>query len=283
MSGAAGSLRPIWLCADDYGISPAVSKAIRELAAQGRLNATSVMTVAPSFDRAEAEALKMLNVGARRVAIGLHVTLTGKFKPMSPGFRPTRHGTFLSLAEMMVRGRLGLLSRKRLAAEIATQLEAFVTRFGQTPDFVDGHQHAHLFPQVREALLDVMRETAPQAWVRQCGGVPTLPVSFWDYKTRILNALSGKFRKLAAQRDIVTNPAFAGAYDFAANKADFARLFPGFLRDLPPRSVVMCHPGFVDAELERLDPLTTQREREYAYLAGDDLPGVLRAHGVALA
>ena len=33
----------------------------------------------------------------------------------------------------------------------------------------------------------------------------------------------------------------------------------------------MCHPGFVDAELERLDPLTTQREREYAYLAGDGL------------
>ena len=34
----------------------------------------------------------------------------------------------------------------------------------------------------------------------------------------------------------------------------------------------MCHPGFVDAELERLDPLTTLREREYAYLAGDAFP-----------
>ena len=225
----------------------------------------------------------MLNAGARRVAIGLHVTLTGKFKPMSPGFRPTRHGTFLSLAEMMVRGRLGLLVASGLTAEIATQLEAFVTRFGQPPDFVDGHQHVHLFPQVREALLDVMKETAPQAWVRQCGGVPTLPLSFWDYKTRVLDALSGKFRELAAKRDIATNPAFAGAYDFTADEADFARLFPGFLRDLPPQSVVMCHPGFVDAELERLDPLTTQREREYAYLAGDDFPGVLRAHGVALA
>ena len=45
----------------------------------------------------------------------------------------------------------------------------------------------------------------------------------------------------------------------------------------------MCHPGFVDAELERLDPLTTQREREYAYFAGDAFPAVLRAHGVALA
>jgi predicted glycoside hydrolase/deacetylase ChbG (UPF0249 family) len=283
MSGAVAPLRPIWLCADDYGISPAVSKAIRELVAQGRLNATSVMVGAPSFDHSEASELKMLNAGARRVAIGLHVTLTGKFKPMSPGFRPTRHGTFLSLAEMMVRGRLGLLSRKRLAVEIATQLEAFVTQFGQLPDFIDGHQHVHLFPQVREALLDVMKEGAPQAWVRQCGGVPTLPISVWDYKTRILDALSRRFRKLAARRDIVTNPAFAGVYDFTADKIDFARLFPGFLRDLPPRSVVMCHPGFVDAELERLDPLTTQREREYAYLAGDSFPSVLQAHGVALA
>ena len=283
MSGDGASLRPIWLCADDYGISPAVSKAIRELVAQGRLNATSVMVGAPSFDRSEASALKMLNAGARRVAIGLHVTLTGKFKPMSLGFRPTRHGTFLSLAEMMVRGRLGLLNRKRLAVEIATQLEAFVTQFGQSPDFIDGHQHVHLFPQVREALLDVMKARAPHAWVRQCGGVPTLPISFWDYKTRILDVLSGRFRKLAAQRDIVTNPAFAGVYDFTVDKVDFARLFPGFLRDLPPRGVVMCHPGFVDAELERLDPLTTQREREYAYLAGDGFPAAMLAHGVMLA
>ena len=52
---------------------------------------------------------------------------------------------------------------------------------------------------------------------------------------------------------------------------------------LPPQSVVMCHPGFVDAELERLDPLTRQREREYAYLAGVDFPEMLRRNGVALA
>jgi predicted glycoside hydrolase/deacetylase ChbG (UPF0249 family) len=184
----------------------------------------------------------------------------------------------------MVRGQLRLLDRDRLTAEIATQLKVFVAHFGQAPDFVDGHQHSHLFPQVREAFLDVVKEAAPQAWVRQCGSVPTLPRPMSDYKTRILDALSGKFRALAAERHLVTNPAFAGAYDFAAaGEADFARRFPGFLRELPPQSVVMCHPGFVDAELERLDPLTTQREREYAYLAGQEFPAVLRAHGVTLA
>ena len=278
------SLRPIWLCADDYGISPGVSKGIRDLVQLGRLNATSVMVLAKAFDRVEADALQALNAGERRVAIGLHVTLTGLFEPMSADYQPTRHGVFLSLAEMMVRGQLRLLDRDWLTAEVATQLRAFVARFGRTPDFVDGHQHSHLFPQVREALLDVVKKNAPQAWVRQCGQVASLQPSVWDYKTRILNGLSRKFRELAAARGVRTNPAFAGAYDFtSATEADFARLFPAFLRDLPPQSVVMCHPGFVDAELERLDPLTTQREREFAYLAGDGFPAVLQAHGITLA
>jgi predicted glycoside hydrolase/deacetylase ChbG (UPF0249 family) len=282
---ASADVRPIWLCADDYGISRSVSKAIRELVVRGRLNATSVMVAAPSLDRAEAGALKMLNIGTRKVAIGLHVTLTGKFKPMSAGFRPTRGGTFVSLAEMMVRGRLGLLDKGRLALEIAAQLDAFVALFGQAPDFIDGHQHVHLFPQVREVLLDIARTSAPRAWVRQCGRASTLPrAPLSDYKTRILDVLSDKFRELAALRGVATNPAFAGAYDFASlENSDFARLFPGFLRELPAESVVMCHPGVVDAELERLDPLTTQREREYAYLAGDEFPEVLAAHGLVLA
>ena len=283
-TGAESSPRPIWLCADDYGISPAVSKGIRDLVIKGRLNATSVMVAAPSLDRAEAALLKALNDGGRKVAIGLHVTLTGTFKPMSADYRPRRDGVFLSIPEMMVRGTLRLLDHDRLKTEIATQLDAFVSQFGQTPDFIDGHQHAHLFPQVREALLDVVKAKAPQAWVRQCGTVASLPHPIWDYKTRVLDALSARFRALAAERGVRTNPAFAGAYDFmSAGAADFARLFPDFLRELPAQSVVMCHPGFVDAELERLDPLTTQREREYAYLAGDSFPGVLRAHGVALA
>src|ERR1051326_3513696 len=77
--GSAGSLRPIWLCADDYGISEAVDRAIRDLLMRGRINATSVMVVAPAFHRSEAASLKMLYAGSHRFAIGLHVTLTAPF------------------------------------------------------------------------------------------------------------------------------------------------------------------------------------------------------------
>jgi hypothetical protein len=62
--------RRIWLCADDYGIAPGVNAAIRDLVARGRLNATSVMVVAPSFSRAEAVALDTLNADRQRVSIG---------------------------------------------------------------------------------------------------------------------------------------------------------------------------------------------------------------------
>jgi len=283
-AGAEALHRPIWLCADDYGISTSVNKAIRDLVMRGRLNATSAMVVAPSFNRSEAASLAMLNAGTRRVAIGLHVTLTAPFRPMSVGFLPVRAGEFHSLERMLVRGTLRMLDRNRLAIEIASQLKAFVALFGRSPDFIDGHQHVHLFPQVREALLQVTMQVAPHAWVRQCGRAVAPSRRFADRKALVLDMLSRKFRARAAAHGVRTNPAFAGAYDFAsANEGDFAQLFPEFLKRLPPHSVVMCHPGFVDAELERLDPLTVQREREYAFLADDAFPELLRAHGVALA
>src|SRR5262249_45337939 len=158
-------------------------------------------------------------------------------------------GAFLPLSEMLLRGTFRLLSRDRIAIEIATQLKAFVTAFGRAPDFIDGHQHVQLFPQVREPLLEMVKDIAPRAWVRQCGRVRQAR-RFADKKALLLDMLSREFRAQAEALGIRTNPAFAGAYDFTkSSERDFARRFPGFLNDLPPQSVVMCHPGFVDAEL----------------------------------
>jgi chitin disaccharide deacetylase len=272
--------RHIWLCADDYGIAPGVSGAIRDLIARGRINATSVMVTAPSFSRSEAGALAGLNEDEKRAAIGLHVTLTAPFKPMTAGYGPLRDGVFLPLEGMLLAAFLQRLHRERLAMEIATQLKAFVTAFGRAPDFVDGHQHVHLFPQVRDAFLSMVKEMAPQAWVRQCGRSIPLRRRF-DRKAMLLDVLSYSFRHRAGRKGLPINPAFAGAYDFR-REPDFAKLFPRFLHRLPPESVVMCHPGVVDDELKRLDPLTIQREREYAYLGSDALPATLAAYGLAL-
>jgi chitin disaccharide deacetylase len=273
--------RRIWLCADDYGISKGVNTAIRDLVVRGRINATSVMVVAPAFQRSEAVSLSILNTGSSRVAIGLHITLTAPFRPLSPGFAPLHDGAFLSIGNTLRAAFLRQLKPEKIAVEVGAQLKAFITAFGKPPDFVDGHQHVHLLPQVRDAVLTVVRDTAPAAWLRQCRRSVPLGKRFGDRKGLLLDGLSSGFRRHARKLGLATNPAFAGTYDFDADP-HFAALFPSFIEHLPAGGLVMCHPGFVDEELQRLDPLTFLREREYAYFADDAFPRLLAARGVTL-
>ena len=153
--------RRIWLCADDYGAAPGVSAAIRELISRGRINATSIMVAAPHFDSEEAAALAKLNSGEKRAALGLHVTLTGPLRPLSANFAPLRQGRFLPLNAMLRLATARRLQPEPLANEIAAQLRKFIDVFGRPPDFLDGHQHIQLFPQVRDAFLKVVAERAP--------------------------------------------------------------------------------------------------------------------------
>ena len=271
--------RRIWLCADDYGLSPGVNRAIRDLIVRGRLNATSVMVVGPSIGRDEVEALRAAAASSPRCGIGLHVTLTAPFRPLTMHFRPIDGGMFPALAKLLRAGLFRQLDAEIIHAELMVQLAAFKEMFGRGPDFVDGHHHAQLFPQVRDAFLAAVKEAAPSAWVRQGGRAR--PLGLGSPKALFLDILSAQFRTRAARANIAFNPGFAGAYDFS-RQPDYGTLMRQFLDELPEGGLVMCHPGFVDETLVSLDPLTGQREREYAFLAGEHFPSLLAANKVTL-
>jgi chitin disaccharide deacetylase len=274
--------RRIWLCADDYGISPGVNRAIRDLIERGRLNATSVMVVGPAIGRDEVASLKASAAKSSRCAIGLHATLTAPFRPLTMHFQPVDGGLFLPFAKLLRAGMMRRLDGEIIHAELMVQLSAFSEAFGRPPDFVDGHQHAQLFPQVRDAFLAAVKQAAPNAWVRQGGRLAPLSKRLGAPKALVLDILSARFRKLAARAGIAFNPGFAGAYDFTG-QPDFGALMAGFLVGLPEASLVMCHPGFVDDTLAGLDPLTGQREQEYKFLGGEDFPALLAMNKVTLA
>jgi predicted glycoside hydrolase/deacetylase ChbG (UPF0249 family) len=273
--------RRIWLCADDYGLAEGVNRAIRDLISRGRLNATSVMVVGPAIGRNEVAELQAAAAASPRCAIGLHATLTAPFRPLSMHFRPVDGGLFLPFQTMLRSGLLRRLDPDMIEDELLVQLAAFKDLFGRAPDFVDGHQHAQLFPQVRDAFLAAVKEAAPGAWVRQGGRLQPLAKRLGAPKALVLDVLSAQFRRRAAAAGIPFNPAFAGAYDFTKSP-DFGVLMRQFLEGMPEGGLVMCHPGFVDETLEGLDPLTTQREAEHAYLAGAQFPPLLAANNVTL-
>jgi predicted glycoside hydrolase/deacetylase ChbG (UPF0249 family) len=274
-------MKRIWLCADDYGISPGVNRAIRDLLERGRLNATSVMVVTPAIGRDEVASLQAAAAKSPRCAFGLHVTLTAPFRPLTMHFRPLDGGMFLPFAKLLRAGQLRRLDPEIIRAEVVMQLNAFRDLFGRSPDFVDGHQHVQLYPLARDGLLAAVKEKAPNAWVRQARRNQPLVQRLASPKALFLDVLSTQFRHRAGRAGIATNPAFAGAYDFS-HKPDYGALMRGFLDGLPEGGVVMCHPGFVDETLVSLDPMTTVREIEHAYLASDAFAELLAANKVTL-
>ncbi|MEH2479254.1 putative glycoside hydrolase/deacetylase ChbG (UPF0249 family) [Nitrobacteraceae bacterium AZCC 2146] len=274
--------RRIWLCADDYGLSRGVNRGIRELIERGRLNATSVMVVGPAIGRDEVSALNDAVAKSLHCAIGLHATLTAPFHPLTMHYRPLLDGLFLPLGKMLRSSLLRQLDPEIIRSELTAQIAAFTNLFGRAPDYIDGHQHVQIFPQVRDAFLAAVKASAPNAWVRQSGRIQPLSQRLNMPKALLLDTLSASFRKRAARAGIAFNPGFAGAYDFT-RQADFATLMAGFLDGLPNGGLVMCHPGHVDDVLIGLDPFTDQRAREYAFLASDDFSRLLDTNKVTLA
>ena len=195
----------------------------------------------------------------------------------SPTARSFRVATTLRLA---LQQRLDVAA---LTREFRAQFEAFADAFGRPPDFVDGHQHVHLFPQVRQAVLEARGWIAPRPGCASAARSLPLHRRLTDPKGLLIDWLSREFRARAERLGIATNPAFAGTYTYRPD-ADFAAIFPGFLEGLPEGGLVMCHPGHVDAELKRLDPLTTAaRAANMPISAGDAFAGgAARADGLTL-
>jgi predicted glycoside hydrolase/deacetylase ChbG (UPF0249 family) len=249
------------LCADDYGIAPGVGGAIRDLIGRGRLSATSCMVVWPDF-AAEARRLAP-HLG--NVDVGLHLTLTLD--------RP--------LSRLMAEAYAGRLDARAIAGEVERQIDLFAAAFGRPPDFIDGHQHVHLLPTVREAVAThasrlgaYLRLTdEPLAAIRKCGVAPA--------KAAFLSLLARPLARRARRLGIARNSGFRGARSFAEPGA-FDALFRRMIADAPAGCLIMCHPGLADATLAARDPVTRSREAEYRYLAGDSFPTDLAAAGLRL-
>ena len=152
--------RAILLCADDYALHPLVNDAVRQLALAGRLSATSCMTTSPLWPQA-APALRELRP---RLSVGLHFNLTES------------HGGLyhaLTLKQAIAQAYLGRWRAAQWQAVWREQLDAFEAAMGTAPDFIDGHQHVHQLPGVRQALQLYVRRI-----VREIGksGIATVIV-----------------------------------------------------------------------------------------------------------
>jgi len=244
------------LCADDFALSRPISETIASLAADGRINAISCMSVCQGWDR-DSELLRDL---PSSIQIGLHVTLTDE-QPLTAGIGIAEEGKLPSLRVLTRQARRWRLPLYSVADELAAQFSRFEEAMGRPPAFVDGHQHVHSLPGIRQVFLEEAARRAPDAWVRDCMDRPTSICSRPFPGKAIASALHSQgLKRDAALHRLQCNDSFAGHYDFGER---FATLFPQFLRRPGRRHLVMCHPG---AGRLAGDAIADARPREAAAL-----------------
>lgn len=257
-------MTPIALCSDDYAQNPGIDAGILDLLAFGRLSAVSCFSTAPSWQQAAAPALRERKGQAD---IGLHFNLT-------EGFGQTK---MPSLHAVILRSLLKGMNADRIQDELERQLDAFEAGYGQPPDFIDGHQHVHQLPGVRQILLQVIkrRYAGHPLWVRNT--VPANPA--WRGKPQILKYLGGE--DLAAGlkiSGIASNHGFAGVYGF--DRADYGVCFKGWLDAAQPGMLIMCHPA---TEAYPDDAIAQQRVVEYRFFRSQEYLDMLSAAQLKLA
>jgi predicted glycoside hydrolase/deacetylase ChbG (UPF0249 family) len=276
-----GSFRNVILCADDFGLADGVSRGIVELAEMGRLSATGAMTNMPGWRRAAGD-LKPLK---GRIAVGLHLNLTTG-APLGSMLQLAPSGAFPPLGKLLQRALRRRLQADEIAQEIERQLDAFLEVHGQPPAFVDGHQHVHVLPGIRPALLGVLTERgyAGRVWLRdpsdQLASILRRPIG--RSKALIVKSLARGFARAAHQAGFQTNEGFTGFAPLDLSEPA-ARVFEEAFSKLGPCPVVMCHPGYVDDELRALDPTVESRVAELDYLRSDAFGDLLADRRLRLA
>src|SRR6516164_7811606 len=232
------------LCADDFGLAADINEAITSLVHARRLSAVSCMVTAPFCPPAALAGI----LGCRQhTDIGLHLAFTEVPFALPHDRIPSLVRPSASYGSLMRRALIGGVRAAEAEAEIRAQYDRFIRLTGAAPAFIDGHDHAHQLPGVRDGLIAFLktllagvrpyvRNTYIPLWRNLRTGVSVL-------KNIALSMPGKRLRRALLRHGIPTNDGFTGIYDFRKT-ARYPQFFRRFLAALPsPSGILMVHPG----------------------------------------
>ncbi len=272
--------KQIILCADDYAQNTSISEGIVHLAEQGRINATSCMVNSKAWN----EAHQALHPIQSTTYIGLHFNLTHG-DALSPRWKKNYGVQLPGMASLLKQSYLRRLNPEVIAAEIMAQLDAYTHAMNAYPDFIDGHQHIHQLPVIREALLAVYGDLPPGIFIRKTSNGWLDLLSPDGFPKRQLIALLGGIASRVgkgASGDVptrFTNSSFSGIYNFK-DAVNYRHYFKRFLNHSRDGGLIMCHPGNLSEDVR--DPLHLYRHHELGYFMSDEYLSDLDSHSFQL-
>ncbi|MCO5102602.1 MAG: ChbG/HpnK family deacetylase [Burkholderiaceae bacterium] len=259
---------------DDFGMHAGVCEAALLLAWQGRAQAIGCMVGAPAWAQWAPE---LEEIDARQTEIGLHLDLT-QYPLLLPPHK---------LGPLILQSWLRTLDSSSVRSEICAQLDAFEQHTGRPPAYVDGHQHVHQFPVVRDELLAELQQRYAGClpWLRNTArysNARTATPTPWrqTLKPRIIETLgSAALARQAQTRGFRQNAHLLGVHDFNGDEGHYLECTRTWLGACRSGDLLMCHPS-LGAQAQ--DPLGSSRQQEYRVLSGNTFGEWVQEAGIRL-
>jgi predicted glycoside hydrolase/deacetylase ChbG (UPF0249 family) len=242
--------RTLIVNADDFGLTPAVSRGILEAAREGIVTSTTVLVNRPIPPELVAE------LGGSALGVGLHLNLT-LGRPVSD---PRRVPSLVDADGRFVRDPREAAARAakdEARIELGNQIDAFRALLGRFPTHLDTHHHVGRHEPILDLVLDFARAIR-------------VPVRSQDERVRA-----------AARRLKLRTPDhFVGEsgpepYWSAERVLEHLRALPGGVTEF------MTHPGYFDDDLA-YSRYGRQRETELAGLTDPRARELIEREGIRL-
>jgi chitin disaccharide deacetylase len=263
-------VRYLIINADDFGLTPAVSRGILDGHAAGVITSTSVMVTTPGWEDARAR------LQDSSIDIGLHLNL-GLGRPLTPArtLVDPNTGQFAGVSGLSFGALIRRTDPADVAAECRAQLE-LLRSAGRPVTHLDSHWHLHALPGIWAAVLGVAREQGIQ-WLRS-PRVPRRQQLIRAFYPFTLLGVASLWRRSSRPRfaDHFTGYAMNGAREFERGVLErLDQLEPGVTE-------FMVHAGYDEPSLAALDTYTWEREKELAALTSPAVRARLAKEDITL-
>jgi predicted glycoside hydrolase/deacetylase ChbG (UPF0249 family) len=285
-------VRRLIVNADDFGMTRGINRAIADASSNGIVTSTTLMATARAFD----DAVGLVPALESHVSVGCHVVLLDGTPVLPATSIPSLLQPGTEAPEFRVTlndfARAALVNRLKpdeIESEAAAQMEALQDRGIQLSHF-DCHKHAHMFPAVLRPVLRAAMNRGVKAVRNPFGRLFPLPVSRilrnpkqWRrvVEMGVLRSYAASFKTTVASHGLRAPDGSVGVLDTGSLDLES---FLVIVESLPEGTwEFVCHPGFVDAELEQVRTrLRQSRETELSVLTSPEARTALKRRGVSL-
>jgi hopanoid biosynthesis associated protein HpnK len=276
--------------ADDLGWTIGVNRGIAEAHRNGIVTSTSLLANGCAFDDGVETARELPRLG-----VGVHLNLSDG-KPIAPAEKvknlASENGEFSGGPEaLLFRLTARNLDPKEVEIEWNAQIEK-VRAAGVRPTHLDGHKHVQMLPGLfgialrlaKKHGIEAVRVSHEASTLRTAltgGSESTGVVIKQGVQARGLKFLARDARELAEHSGIATSDYFCGiAQTGVLTKKGVLQL----LASLPEGTTeLMCHPGYVDADLEHsATRLQASRQTELEILTDKEIRKNIAVLGIRL-